>query len=376
MEEGIGPRPGALVPAVERHPALSRLLTALPKWPAIMFAAIVPLLLAPYFAPAPEPSAGLTTAQIGSPAIATAIPTPAPAPTIAVPSRAVAETSSSPRIAASNVRLPVAAVMPRVVDTVPPPMRKAGSADPAPSTDHFVVVDGDSGAIMFERNAYEPVAPASTTKVMTAIVGVERGNPSDQVKVDVDAGTMPGSSLMGLEPWFHVTFADLLYGLMLPSGNDAALAIARYVGGTEPAFVELMNEKAGWLGLRSTHFVNPHGLDTSDHYSSPFDLVVMARYAMQYPLFREVVGSHSYEVRSDNLDLVLPNVNPLLEYAGADGVKTGLTDSAGRALVGTAVRNGHRVYVAFMRSTDGAAADGALLLDWAFSSFDWPAASR
>lgn len=269
-------------------------------------------------------------------------------------------------------RPPSGPIMPRVATSGPVPVRKAGAPDPEPSTDHFVVVDGSSGAVLFERNGYQPVAPASTTKVMTAILGTEYGVPDEKVSVDVDAGSMPGSSLMGLEPWFHVTFKDLLYGLMLPSGNDAALAIARYVGGSDAKFVDLMNAKAAWLGLRSTHFANPHGLDTSDHYSSPYDLVVMARYGMQYPLFREVVGTKSYEVSSDNVDFTIYNLNPLLGYPGADGVKTGDTDSAGRSLVGTATRDGHRVYVAFMRSTDGAAADGRLLLDWAFGSFDWP----
>ena len=264
------------------------------------------------------------------------------------------------------------AVMPRVVNHGPAPVRRPDTPDPDPSTDHVIVVDGESGAVLFQRNGYEPVAPASLTKIMTAVLGIERGNLSDHVKVNVDASTMEGSSLMGLEPWFDVTFEDLLYGLMLPSGNDAALAIARYVAGSDAKFVQMMNDRAGWLGLTCTHFTNPHGLDEAGHYSCPADMVTMARYAMQYQLFREVVRTRHYEVRESNISYTLHNVNPILGYPGADGVKTGFSDDAGKALVATAVQNGHRVYVAFMRSENGAAADGTLLLDWAFSSFDWP----
>jgi len=263
-------------------------------------------------------------------------------------------------------------MMPKVVDRGPAPVRRPGTRDPDPSTDHAIVVDGESGAVLFQRNAYVPVAPASLTKIMTAILAIERGNLSDHVKVDVDASSMEGSSLMGLEPWFDVTFEDLLYGLMLPSGNDAALAIARYVAGSDARFVQMMNDRARWLGLSCTHFANPHGLDEDGHYSCPADMVTMARYAMQYPLFRQVVETRKYDVRESNISYTIYNVNPILDYPGADGVKTGFSDNAGRSLVATAVRDGHRVYVAFMRSQNGAEADGSLLLDWAFSSFDWP----
>lgn len=315
----------------------------------------------------------LPFAAIAALSLAFAVPALPPANPFSGAHSPSAEAAEPPDLQAPiGIRAMVAPAMPRVTDSSAAPIRKQGSADPNPSTQHVIVVDGQSGAILFQRGAYDPVAPASLTKIMTAILGVERGDPADHVKVDVDAGSMPGSSLMGLEPWFDITFRDLLYGLMLPSGNDAALAIARYVAGRDDRFVALMNEKASWLGLRATHFANPHGLDASDHYSSPYDMVVMARYGMEYPLFREVVDTRTYEVKGSNVDFSLPNVNPILGYPGADGVKTGLTDSAGRALVGTATRDGHRIYVAFMRSEDGVAADGALLFNWAFDSLQWP----
>ncbi len=283
--------------------------------------------------------------------------------------------SSSPTAApvpTDTLRPLAGPVMPKIVDAGPRPSRKPGAPDPNPSTDHVIVVDGASGDILFQRNAYEPVAPASLTKIMTAILGIEHGNLADYVNVDVDARSFADSTVMGLEPGFHVTLEDILYGLMLPSGNDAAVQIAHYVAGNESAFVRLMNEKARWLGLRATHFVNPHGLDVSDHYSCPYDMVVMARYGMQYPVFQKLAAARSYDIRESNISYTVYNLNPLLgTYPGADGVKIGYTDSSGRSIVASATRNGHRVYVAFMRSADGLAQEAGLLLDWAFGSFTW-----
>lgn len=257
--------------------------------------------------------------------------------------------------------------------TAPPPVRKPGAVDPDPSTNHVAVIDGDSGAVLFQRNGSAPVAPASLTKIMTAILGIEYGNISEHVRVDIDARSLPDSTVMGLEPWFDITVQDLLYGLMLPSGNDAALAIARYVSGSDNAFVTLMNQKAAWLGLRSTHFANPHGLDAPDHYSSPQDMVTLARYGMKYQTFRELAAARRYDIRESNISYTIENLNPLLwAYPGADGVKIGYTENAGRAIVATAARGGHRVYVAFMRSQAGLVPDATTLLDWAFSSFSWP----
>jgi D-alanyl-D-alanine carboxypeptidase len=235
------------------------------------------------------------------------------------------------------------------------------------------VVDGDSGAILFQRNAAQPVAPASLTKIMTAILGIEHARPEERVKTDVNAKTLTDSTVMGLEPWFDIDMEDLLYGLMLPSGNDAALAIGRYVAASDSAFVNLMNEKAAFLKLRSTRFANPHGLDAPNHYSCPLDMVEMARYGMQYPLFRKLAAATKYNISEPNIAYTIYNLNPILTaYNGADGVKIGYTDNAGRAMVATAVRGGHRVYVAYMRSEDALVPETTRLLDWAFNSFTWP----
>lgn len=253
------------------------------------------------------------------------------------------------------------------------PARKPNTPDPAPSTQHVVVLDGASGEILFQRNAFEPIPPASLTKIMTAILGIERGNPSEHIKVDVSASSFKDSTLMGLEPWFDVTLEDVLYGLMLPSGNDAAVAIARHIAGSEEVFVQLMNQRAAELGLHNTHFANPHGLDQPDHYSSPYDMAVLARYGMQYPLFRKLAAARTYNISRSNIAYTIENLNPMLwAYPGADGVKIGYTDSAGSSIVATAVRDGHRIYVAFMRSKAGLVPDATELFDWAFNSFIWP----
>ena len=266
--------------------------------------------------------------------------------------------------------------MPRVVNPGFSPQRMPGTPDPGPSTSYFIVVDGGSGAVLFQNHAYEAISPASLTKIMTAVLAIEHGGPNDRVKVDVDAAEFEGSAVMGLKRGMEVTFQDLLYGLMLSSGNDAAVAIARHVAGSTEAFVSQMNAKAAWLGLGATHFVNPHGFDVEGHYSSPADMVTLARYAMQYAVFRQVVATRTYEVRASTGSYTLRNVNDLLSaYPGADGVKTGDTPMAGRSLVGTAVQNGRRIYVAFMRSSGGAVYDGMLLLDWAFNSHLWPSRS-
>jgi serine-type D-Ala-D-Ala carboxypeptidase (penicillin-binding protein 5/6) len=130
--------------------------------------------------------------------------------------------------------------------------------------------------------------------------------------------------------------------------------------------------KAKELGLRATHFANPHGLDNPDHYSCPADMVTMARYGMQYPEFRKLAAAKAYDIRESNISYTIQNLNPVLwSYPGADGVKIGYTDNSGRSMVATAVENGHRVYVAYMRSDSGLVPETTQLLNWAFASFDW-----
>lgn len=356
--------------------------TAAPSrdWMALAFACIILIAQIVVLASCAAPSEGTTASQperASSPA-PTAEQSPQPA-TPEVGEGGALELMPRPTPAEQGAEAtpePVQ-VTGQVANWAPPPERKAGTADPNPSTWHVVVVDGDSGAILFERNAFEPIAPASLTKIMTALLAIEQGNLADKVKVDVDARTMVDSTVMGLEPWFDVTLEDLLYGIMLPSGNDAALAIGRHVAGSDAAFARMMNDKASWLGLYATQFQNPHGLDEPGHYSCPYDMAMMARHAMQYPEFRKLAAARSYDVRGSNIGYTIYNLNPILNsYPGADGVKVGYTDDAGRSIVASAMRDGRRVYVAFMRSEAGLVADTTLLLDWAFGSFAWPDVAR
>ena len=233
-----------------------------------------------------------------------------------------------------------------------------------------VIMDAQTGAVLFGKNARRRVAMASCTKMLTAIVALERGRLDDRVTVDVDGLKMAiemESTVMGLSPGETVTLETLLYGLMLPSGNDAAVAIAKHIAGSEGAFVELMNAKARELGLEDTQIMNPHGLDAKGHFSSPFDLASLARYGMRNPMFAKLVGAKEYS--GDGYQLF--NSNRLLwNYPGADGVKPGFTDDAGSALVASATRDGHRVISAVIKA-NSAAIDSVPLLDWAFKSYSW-----
>lgn len=228
-----------------------------------------------------------------------------------------------------------------------------------------VVIDGNTGRVLGGKNEHDPRPPASTTKILTAIVALEHASPDDLVTVDVDPSTMPDSSLFGLWPGAVVTLRDLLYGLMLPSGNDAAVAIARHVAGDEALFADLMNAKLSDLGLRDSHFTNPHGLDDPNLYASPYDLAQLARYGLANPAFAEIVQTRRWRARS--VDMEVENGNTLLSaYPGATGVKMGWTEAAGETLVASAERDGRRVIVALLGSLDRNA-DGATLLDWGFA---------
>ncbi len=257
---------------------------------------------------------------------------------------------------------------------VAPAPRKIG-LKPAPQVGAaaVAVIDGDSGALLYDKNANTPRPPASLTKIATAILAVEGTEMSSGVTVDVDGPRMAardGSTIMGLRPGDCYSMRDLLYGLMLPSGNDAAVAIAKYEAGSEAAFVKQMNTLARRLGLTGTTFTDPHGLGSPQHRSTAYDLAMMARYGMTLPAFREVVGA-PLSTTGGSRTIPLYNTNALLQrYPGADGVKTGFTEEAGRTVVVSAVRNGHRVFVALL--DDLYREDSAVaLLDWVFQNYQW-----
>ena len=201
------------------------------------------------------------------------------------------------------------------------------------------VLDAVSGRELFSRNEDQRSLIASTTKIMTALIICEQCNVLDRMRIPKEAVGIEGSS-MYLKEGEVLTLQELLYGLMLSSGNDAAVALAIYCGGTVEGFAELMNDKARILGLTGTHFENPNGLDSPGHYSTARDLAALAAYAMKNPIFYKTVSAKSVKVG----ERCLTNHNKLLwKLEGADGVKTGFTKAAGRILVSSATRQGRRI---------------------------------
>ncbi|MBQ9167674.1 MAG: D-alanyl-D-alanine carboxypeptidase [Oscillospiraceae bacterium] len=232
------------------------------------------------------------------------------------------------------------------------------------SAEHAILVDAQTGRVLYEKGADDRSLIASTTKIMTALVVCEQCNVLDRMRIPKEAVGIEGSS-MYLREGEVLTIQELLYGLMLQSGNDAAVALAIYCGGTVEGFVELMNDKARNLGLTGTHFENPNGLDAPEHYSTARDLAVLTSYAMENPIFAKTVSTKT--VTAGNR--ALKNHNKLLwSVEGADGVKTGFTKAAGRILVSSATRDGRRLIAVTINAPDDWNDHAALLAD-GFSGF-------
>ena len=234
----------------------------------------------------------------------------------------------------------------------------------AVSAQKAMVLDAISGRILYEKNADSKSLIASTTKIMTALIVCEQCNVLDRMRIPQEAVGIEGSS-MYLREGEVLTLQELLYGLMLSSGNDAAVALAIYCGGTVEGFAQLMNDKARSLGMTMTHFENPNGLDSPGHYSTARDLAVLAAYAMENPVFAKTVSTKTVTVGQR----VLRNHNKLLWFVeGADGVKTGYTKAAGRILVSSATRQGRRILAVTIDDPDDWA-DHSALLEEGFSRY-------
>ena len=222
-----------------------------------------------------------------------------------------------------------------------------------------VLLDADTGQLLYEKNGDEQMLIASTTKIMTALVALEQAEPDDTVTVTREHMT-EGSS-MYLKPGETVRVEELLYGLLLCSGNDAALALTECAGGLEP-FVALMNEKAAALGMTHTSFANPNGLDAEGHYSTARDMAVLAAAAMEEPTFRRICSSRAVTIGQRTME----NHNRLLrQVEGCVGLKTGYTKAAGRTLVSCAERGGCRLIAVTLRDGDDWA-DHAALYEYGF----------
>jgi len=262
------------------------------------------------------------------------------------------------------------------VGVLPPSRAEAPTfvGGPAPEIDALsaIVVDEASGAVLYSHNPDTRLPPASLTKIVTTILAIERSDLDAWVRTDIDLADLDvDSSLMGLLADDCFTVRDLLYGLMLRSGNDAALAIARHVAGSDEAFVGAMNALVRRLGLTGTQFANPHGLHGDAQYSTSYDLAMLTRYAMTLPTFAEISRSHAWTTAGSQV-IDMRTLNAFLSsYDGADGVKTGWTEEAGPTLVASATRDGQRVYVVLLNAPDRNT-HAAALLDWAFTDHDWP----
>lgn len=251
-------------------------------------------------------------------------------------------------------------------------------------------MDYDTGKILYDKNMDKPLYPASTTKIMTAILAVENSNLEDIVTVDQEVVSLTEGSHIALEPGEKLTMEQMLYALLVQSANDAANAIAKHVSGSIEGFVQLMNDKAKEIGATNTNFVNPNGLHEDDHITTAYDLALIGRYAMENETIRKFVSTTRYTIEPTNKKTearYLWNTNNLLagnalinvdgvnvpyKYEGASGIKTGTTGQAGNCLVSFAERDGQRLIAVALKASGEANlyADSHKLLNYGFNTFD------
>lgn len=241
----------------------------------------------------------------------------------------------------------------------------------ASSAKSAVLIERKSGRVLLGCNPHEKLPMASTTKVMTALIALEYGHLDEIVTVGRNAYGVPGTSIY-LNLGEKITLRDLLYGLMLASGNDAAVAIAEHISGDVETFCRRMTQRAVELGCTDTVFLTPHGLPKEGHYTTALDLALIAREAMEHELFREIVSTKRASIpwEGRNYQRILNNKNRLLtDYSGATGIKTGYTKAAGRCLVFGAKRDGMEVIGVVLRCSDWFD-EAARLMDHAFERYD------
>jgi len=228
-----------------------------------------------------------------------------------------------------------------------------------------VLIDADSGRILYSKNCDKLMKPASTTKIMTALLALKHAKADEIVTVSSFAASQEGSS-MYLAPGEQITMHDLIYGLMLPSGNDAAVAIAEHISGSVAEFSKLMTQTAQKLGCHNTSFKNPNGLDADGHHTTAYELALITREALKSPVFADVVSTSNY---TDSSGRHFTNHNKLLYmYDGCTGVKTGYTKKSGRTLVSSASRNGVNLIAVTLSAPDDWN-DHIKMFDFGFSSY-------
>lgn len=244
--------------------------------------------------------------------------------------------------------------------------------EPSINSRAAIVLDRKSGLILYGKNENEKRKMASTTKIMTAIVVIENANLESIVTISQKAAGTGGSRL-GLHTNDKVSVKDLLYGLLLCSGNDAAVALAEFVGGDLPGFSNLMNNKVSELGLTSTHFVTPHGLDNESHYTTAYELAKITDYALKNETFRNIVGTKNHTITINKYSKSLSNTNELLgNFEGVYGVKTGFTNGANRCLV-TAIKRNNMDLICIVLGADtkkDRTRDSVNLINYIYSNFE------
>lgn len=245
---------------------------------------------------------------------------------------------------------------------------RAETAEPDVNAGGIVLLEATTGKVLYAKNAHVKLPMASTTKVMTAMLALEHGGLDTLVEITEEAYGEEGSS-MYLELGEKISLRDLLYGLMLVSGNDAAVAIATYIGGSVGGFARLMNQKAKELGALNTNFVTPNGLHDDNHYTTAYDLGLICQAAMKMPEFQELVSTTSYKTSTGNLARYLKSKNRVLtQYQGGNGIKTGYTKPAGKCLTFAAQRDGMQL-IGVVLNCPNMFPDAMRILDYGFEAY-------
>ncbi|KNZ69321.1 serine-type D-Ala-D-Ala carboxypeptidase [Thermincola ferriacetica] len=241
---------------------------------------------------------------------------------------------------------------------------------PAVSADAAVLMDANTGQVLYAKNAHKRRPPASTTKILTGILALDMGNPAETVVVSPRAAAV-GESSIYLSAGEKLTLDELIQGALMKSGNDACAAIAEHIGGSIEMFSQLMNLKAKMLGAWNSNFINPHGLPAKNHYSTAYDLALIARYAMQNQRFAEIVAQKEKEIDwyGQSWNRHLKNTNKLLwRYIWADGIKTGTTKAAGQCLVSSASKDCRKLIAVVLKSGDRYG-DSIQLFEYGFNNY-------
>lgn len=268
---------------------------------------------------------------------------------------------------------PSAAGLPSDPDNARTPVRSGVNGTvsaPETSAQSAIVIELKTGRVLYEKNANQKAYPASTTKIMTALLAVESGDLDRKVRISKNASGIEGSSIY-LTVGEKVSLRDLLYGLMLRSGNDAAIAISEFIEGSTNRFVEKMNERAREIGAVNTNFVNPNGLFNENHFTSAYDMALIAREAMLNPEFKTIVRAKSWVAdREEGKYRQFYNKNKVVfEYKGGTGIKIGFTQASGRTLVASSERNGMELICVVMNAPNWFN-DSYKLMDYVYGNYE------